>query len=61
MEEHRNKTEQELQKDLAETRQKLAELNIAKSVGRLQDYSQVKKTKRRIARILTVLKEKGNK
>lgn len=59
IEEYRKKTKQELQKELEKARFELAELNIAKSVGRLQDYSKVKKMKKKIAQILTVINQGG--
>lgn len=54
----RKKSVNELRKQLAEARKELAELQISSSIGRLKDYSQVRKTKKRIARLLTVINEK---
>ncbi len=60
IEEYRKKSKQELQEMLNQVRQELAELQIAASVGRVKDYSQVKKTRKKIARILTILNEQIN-
>ncbi len=54
----REKSKKELKNLLKESRKKLRDLNLQLSVNQLDDYSQVKKTKRDIARLLTILKEK---
>ncbi len=50
-----NKTQQELASSLAEFRTKLVQLEFDRADKKLKDVSQFKKTKKDIARILTVL------
>ncbi|MDP4001464.1 MAG: 50S ribosomal protein L29 [bacterium] len=50
-----NKTQQELSSSLAEFRTKLVQLEFDRADKKLKDVSQFKKTKKDIARILTVL------
>ena len=54
----REKTEKELRSLALQERENLRKLFFQISAGQLKDVSQVKKTKRLIAKILTILKEK---
>ena len=54
----KEKTEKELQSLALQEREKLRKLFFQISAGQLKDVSQVKKTKKVIAQILTILKEK---
>ncbi len=54
----REKSVDELNKQLAETRKELAELQLSNSVGKLKDYSKIGKTKKKVARLLTAINEK---
>ncbi|HDL89842.1 MAG TPA: 50S ribosomal protein L29 [Thermodesulforhabdus norvegica] len=54
----RQLTEQELHEKLRELRESLFNLKIQHSAGQLQNTAQLKKTKKDIARVLTVLREK---
>ena len=56
-----NKSSQELKKILEENQTKLARLSFEKEANTLKDTSQIKKTKKDIARILTFLKVKIRK
>lgn len=56
--EARKKTEKELQNLLAEHRKRLVELRFHAVQGKIKNVSEIKKVKRIIARIETVLKEK---
>lgn len=58
-EELRNKSVAELKNWLGEERNKLARLKIELDVGKLKNTSLLRKGKRRLARVLTILKEKG--
>lgn len=51
-----NKTREELSSTLQELKAKLLQLNFELAEKRLKNYSEVKKTKKEIARILTVLR-----
>ena len=51
-----NKTKEELGMMLKDLKAKLLQFNFELGEKRLKDFSQVKKTKKEIARILTVLK-----
>ncbi len=51
-----NKSRDELNQSLADLRAKLLKLNFDLADSRLKDTSQLKKTKKDIARVLTVLK-----
>ena len=53
-----NKTKEELNAMLKDLRSKLLQFNFELGEKRLKNYSQVKKTKKEIARILTFLKSK---
>ncbi len=54
------KSEVELQKMLAEERQKLYELRLKVSVNQLKEVRQVRDTRKRIAQILTRLSQLSN-
>lgn len=60
-EELRKKTIEELEKILREKRKKLFELKLSLSSRKLKNFNEIKDTKRDIARILTILREKGKK
>ena len=51
----RTKTQEDLQTELTETRRELLNLRFRKATMQLSDATQVRKTKRKIARILTIL------
>ncbi len=51
----KNKTKEELAGMLVDLQAKLLQFNFELGEKRLKDFSQVKKTKKEIARILTVL------
>ncbi|KKR02362.1 MAG: 50S ribosomal protein L29 [Candidatus Yanofskybacteria bacterium GW2011_GWA1_39_13] len=55
-----NKTKEEISTMLNDFKSKLLQLNFELGEKRLKDFSQVKKTKKGIARILTMLKQNGN-
>ncbi len=52
-----NKTKEEMSAMLKDLRAKLLQFNFELGEKRLKDFSQVGKTKREIARILTILKQ----
>ncbi len=54
----KEKTEKELKTLVLHEREKLRKLFFQISAGQLKNVSQVKKTKKVIAKILTILKEK---
>lgn len=54
----REKTEKELQTLVLHERENLRKMFFQISAGRLKDVSRVNKSKRILARILTILKEK---
>lgn len=58
VDELRQQSKEELEKMLKQEREKLLRLKIEKELGKLKDTSQIKKTKKRIARILTILRER---
>jgi large subunit ribosomal protein L29 len=57
----RDKTTEELEALLKELKAKLVNLKFQLSVGKLTDHNAITKTKRDIARVLTVMKERGMK
>lgn len=57
IEELKRKSKEELETILKEEREKLLKLKTDKILGKLKDTSQIKKTKRKIARILTILSQ----
>ena len=58
MKDLKEKTEKELQSLALQKRENLRKLFFQIAAGQLKDVSQVKKTKKAIAQILTILKEK---
>ena len=58
LQEYRRKSIAELQKNLADEREKLNELQFDIHRGKVKDISQFKKTKENIAQILTIINEK---
>lgn len=54
-----NSTKEELNTMLKDMRAKLLQFNFELGEKRLKDFSQVKKTKREIARILTLINKKN--
>ncbi len=55
----REKSSEELKNLESELKEKLFNLNFQKALGQLQNPMKVKETKRDIARIKTILKERG--
>ncbi|RUM57492.1 MAG: 50S ribosomal protein L29 [Persephonella sp.] len=54
----RKMTNEELNEKLLELKKKLMELRFKNAVGSLEKSSEIKETKRTIARILTILRER---
>ncbi len=54
----RKMTNEELNEKLYELKKKLMELRFKNSIGSLERPSEIKETKRTIARILTILRER---
>ncbi|RUM61661.1 MAG: 50S ribosomal protein L29 [Persephonella sp.] len=54
----RKMTNEELNEKLLELKKKLMELRFKNAVGNLEKSSEIKETKRTIARILTILRER---
>lgn len=54
----RQKEITEIQKDLNALREKLFKLNLERETGSLKKNHQIQITRRKIARLLTILKEK---
>lgn len=66
VEELRKMTDEELKEKVVELKKKLMELRFKNSIGSLEKPSEIKATKKTIARILTILRERelqkeGNK
>lgn len=57
-EELRKKTKEELEKLLAEKREKRAKLRFDLKTGKVKNIREIREIKKDIARILTILKEK---
>ena len=55
-----NKTKEELDAVMKDLKAKLLQFNFELGEKRLKDFSQVKKTKKEIARILTLKKSKSS-
>lgn len=55
----RELSDQELEQRLQKARRELVTLRLRKGVGQLSDTSVLQKTRREIARILTVLRERS--
>lgn len=56
----KNKTQEEMNTMLNDLKSKLLQFNFELGEKRLKDFSQVKKTKKEIARILTIFNKNGN-
>tara|TARA_B100000700_G_scaffold289687_1_gene347206 strand:+ start:3646 stop:3885 length:240 start_codon:yes stop_codon:yes gene_type:complete len=56
----REKTNEELAQDLEEAHQALFNLRFQASTRQLEDVSQVKRARRKIARIKTLIRERNN-
>ncbi|RMA92444.1 50S ribosomal protein L29 [Hydrogenothermus marinus] len=54
----RNLTNEELKDKLIELKKKLMQLRFQNTIGGLEKPSEIRETKRTIARILTILKER---
>ncbi len=54
----RQYTDEELKKLLEEKKRQLMELRFQLSMGQLENYASIKQTKRDIARIKTILRER---
>ena len=57
----REMTDRELEMKEAELREELFHLKIKKKMGELEDVTRIRKVKRDIARILTILNERKRK
>ncbi|WP_456341703.1 50S ribosomal protein L29 [Thermovibrio sp.] len=60
-EELRKKSTEELQKMVVELKEKLLKLRFKNAFGQLENPMEIRKTRRQIARILTILRERGVK
>jgi large subunit ribosomal protein L29 len=60
-EELRKKSTEELQKMVVELKEKLLKLRFKNAFGQLDNPMEIRKTRRQIARILTILRERGVK
>ena len=60
VQELREKTDEELVQDLEEAHQALFNLRFQASTRQLEDVSQVKRARRQIARIKTLIRERNN-
>ncbi len=58
--EYKNKPATELKKDLAAQREKLLSLNFDLAAGKVKNIQSIKETRKLIARLLTLIKAKGN-
>jgi len=56
----RNETVKELQSRLADEKKKYMELRFQNKTGALNNPLQIRKKRREIARIMTIIKEKNN-
>ncbi len=56
---YRRMTNKEIFEELAKARQDLVEIKFNLRMGKEKDYSQIKQLKRNIARMLTVINERG--
>ena len=57
----RKKSNEELQKMVVELKEKLLKLRFKNAFGQLENPMDIRKTRRQIARILTILRERGVK
>ena len=55
----RQKSKEELQKSLQDSRERLRQLRFDLSAGKVKNVREIRMTKKKIARILTLLKEKS--
>jgi len=60
-EELRQKSTDELKKMVVELKEKLLKLRFKNAFGQLENPMEIRKTRRQIARILTILRERGVK
>jgi large subunit ribosomal protein L29 len=60
-EELRQKSTEELQKMVVELKEKLLKLRFKNAYGQLENPMEIRKTRKQIARILTILRERGVK
>ncbi|SMP09481.1 large subunit ribosomal protein L29 [Desulfurobacterium pacificum] len=60
-EELRQKSTDELKKMVVELKEKLLKLRFKNAFGQLDNPMEIRKTRRQIARILTILRERGVK
>ncbi len=60
-EELRKKSNEELLKMVKELKEKLLKLRFKNAFGQLENPMDIRKTRRQIARILTILRERGVK
>ena len=60
IEQFKNKAEAELSNDIKKSKDKLWELQVDLRAGKLKNVSDIKKTRKLIARINTILSEKKN-
>ncbi|MEO2065994.1 MAG: 50S ribosomal protein L29 [Desulfurobacteriaceae bacterium] len=60
-EELRQKSTEELQKMVVELKEKLLKLRFKNAFGQLENPMEIRKVRRQIARILTILRERGVK
>jgi len=60
-EELRKKSDEELLKMVKELKEKLLKLRFKNAFGQLENPMDIRKTRRQIARILTILRERGVK
>ncbi len=60
-EELRQKSTEELQKMVVELKEKLLKVRFKNAFGQLESPMEIRKTRRQIARILTILRERGVK
>ncbi len=56
----RRKSAQELQKDLYINREKVRQLRFDLASGKVKNVRDIRKIRREIARIITIIKEKSN-
>lgn len=54
----RGKSKEELFKELTDAQKKLTELQIGQSFRKLKNYREIKNTRKKVARIWTILAEK---
>jgi len=60
LQEYKNKPVIELKKDLAVQREKLVALNFDLAAGKVKNIQSIKETRKLVARLLTLIKAKGN-